>query len=76
TSVYDLAIIAKECMKNEKLLEYVSSLEKTMAGEGRVLLRASGTEDLIRVMAEYKDKKKCEEYVDKIIDKINEYEKA
>jgi phosphoglucosamine mutase len=33
----------------------VTAAEKELAGEGRVLLRASGTEPLIRVMVEGRD---------------------
>ncbi|WP_456375715.1 phosphoglucosamine mutase [Thiolapillus sp.] len=39
-------------MKNTKVLDAVASAEKTLARDGRVLLRPSGTEPLIRVMVE------------------------
>ncbi len=48
--------------KKEKYMEYpviaeaIQRLEKTFAGEGRVLIRPSGTEPLVRVMIEGKDK--------------------
>lgn len=64
-----------KCIEDKKLLSYVDEIEKEMKGDGRVLIRASGTEDLVRVMAEYIDKKKCEEYVDRLIKKIEELEK-
>ena len=53
--------------KKEKYLEYseiksaIDELEKKYAGEGRVLIRPSGTEPLVRVMIEGKD----QELIDK-----------
>ena len=38
--------------KNEKIQEAIKRLEKEFAGNGRVLIRPSGTEPLVRVMIE------------------------
>ena len=38
--------------KNEKIQEAIKKLEKEFAGNGRVLIRPSGTETLVRVMIE------------------------
>ena len=49
--------------KKDKYMEYpeiaaaIDELEKKFAGEGRVLIRPSGTEPLVRVMIEGKDQK-------------------
>lgn len=52
-------------MANEDVSKAVSLSEEDMAGEGRVLLRPSGTEPLIRVMVEGKN-----------IDKVNQHAEA
>ncbi len=41
--------------EDEMILDEIKKLEKAMKGEGRVLIRASGTEPLVRVMIEGKD---------------------
>lgn len=52
--------------KKEKFMEYseiaeaIAEVEKKFKGEGRVLIRPSGTEPLIRVMIEGKDKEAIE----------------
>ena len=38
-----------------------------MAGEGRVLVRPYGTEDLLRVMAEAPTEEAVNQYVDRIV---------
>ena len=43
-----------------------------MNGEGRVLVRPSGTEDLLRVMAEASTKEEVSAYVDRIVDVVRE----
>ena len=51
----------KTFMKNEQIAAACKALEEEFAGEGRVLIRPSGTEPLVRVMIEGKDQK----YMDK-----------
>lgn len=43
-------------MENEQIASECKKLEEEFAGEGRVLIRPSGTEPLVRVMIEGKDK--------------------
>lgn len=42
-------------LEDKKVYEEISILEKSMAGRGRVLIRTSGTEPLVRVMIEGED---------------------
>ncbi len=64
--------------KKDKYMEYpriaqaIEKLEKKFAGEGRVLIRPSGTEPLVRVMIEGKDQKVIEEEARKLADLIVE----
>ena len=39
-----------------------------MGGDGRILLRQSGTEPVVRVMVEAASEELCEKYVDQVID--------
>lgn len=63
----------KDAVKtNEKVQEAIRRVEEKMNGEGRVLVRPSGTEPLVRVMVEAKTDELCEQYVDEIIDVVRE----
>lgn len=58
-------------MEHQGLKEYIKEQEKTLNGDGRILVRCSGTEQLIRVMVEATDIKICNEITDKIVAYIN-----
>ena len=47
-------------MENEEVAQKIKALEEKMDGEGRVLIRPSGTEPLVRVMIEGKDQSQIE----------------
>lgn len=57
-------------MEYTEIAEAIGELEKKFAGEGRVLIRPSGTEPLVRVMIEGKDQKVIEEEAKKLADLI------
>lgn len=59
-------------MQDKAVLASVRDVEKLIAGNGRVLLRQSGTEPLIRVMIECETEEKCREYADIIVQTIVE----
>ena len=42
-------------MSDPDIVDEIRKLEEAMAGEGRVLIRPSGTEPMVRVMIEGKD---------------------
>ena len=53
--------------ENKAVLEAVDAVSKALGGDGRILLRPSGTEPLIRVMVEAKSMEDCEKYTDEVI---------
>ena len=56
--------------KNAEIKKAIEELEKEFDGNGRVLIRPSGTEPLVRVMIEGKDKKEIEEKAKKVANLI------
>ena len=68
TPVKDKATI----MQNEELLQHIKEVEEELGKEGRILVRPSGTEPLLRVMVEAKTDELCHKYVYKIIDFMKE----
>lgn len=59
-----------EMMKNETLLEAIRNVEEELGESGRVLVRPSGTESLIRVMVEAETEAQCEQYVNQLVETI------
>ena len=59
-------------MGDKAVLATVADVEKLIGKDGRVLLRQSGTEPVIRVMIESLTQEKCVEYAQIIVDKIIE----
>jgi phosphoglucosamine mutase len=57
-------------MEYTEIAEAIEELEKKFAGEGRVLIRPSGTEPLVRVMIEGKDQRVIDEEATKLADLI------
>ena len=57
-------------MEYSEIAEAIAELEKKFAGEGRVLIRPSGTEPLVRVMIEGKDQKVIDEDAKKLAELI------
>ncbi|UHA60923.1 phosphoglucosamine mutase [Metabacillus litoralis] len=58
--------------ENEKVSEIISAVEEEMNGNGRILVRPSGTEPLVRVMAEAPTEEQCRDYVDRIVAVVKE----
>jgi phosphoglucosamine mutase len=57
-------------MQDKSLQDFIEEKSQELGNEGRILVRKSGTESLIRVMAEGKDQKQIEKIVSEIIAKI------
>ena len=60
----------KTARENEAVTEAVNSVAKSLGDDGRILVRESGTEPVIRVMVEAATDELCEKYVDQVIDVI------
>jgi phosphoglucosamine mutase len=60
-------------MKDEELLKSIDECNKELDGSGRVLLRKSGTEPLIRIMVEAETEEKCAEIIDKYKKYVEEH---
>jgi phosphoglucosamine mutase len=54
-------------MQDEAVLAEVRACEEMLGDSGRMLVRASGTEPVVRVMAEAPSREICRECVDRVI---------
>ncbi|WLD93576.1 phosphoglucosamine mutase [Alkalihalobacillus sp. AL-G] len=59
-------------LDNRAVKEAIQQVETETAGNGRVLVRASGTEPLVRVMVEAPTEELCEQYADQIAGVVHE----
>ncbi len=59
-------------LEAEKVQLVIAEAESQLAGKGRLVIRASGTEPVIRVMAEGDDADEVEQVVDAICDAVRE----
>ncbi len=57
-------------MENDALLETISKCEQALGEDGRILVRASGTEHLVRVLVEAKTIELCEKHIKTIKEQI------
>lgn len=61
-------------MKNQNLQEKIEEVEKALGKDGRLIVRESGTEPLIRVLVEASSDEICKKYSDIIVNVIKEAE--
>jgi phosphoglucosamine mutase len=59
-------------MEVPAIAEVIAKMEEKMAGNGRILVRPSGTEPLLRVMAEAPTDKEVDDYVDTIVNVVRQ----
>ena len=62
----------KTARENPAVIKAVDEVAQALGEEGRILVRESGTEPLIRVMVEAADDSLCEKYVDQVVKVIYE----
>ena len=58
-------------MENKDLKDLIASLEADLNGDGRILVRPSGTEQLVRVMVEAREISICEKIADQLVSFVN-----
>lgn len=60
-------------MEDKEVLAEAAAVEKELGDTGRLLLRSSGTENLVRVMVEAETDELCKKMADKIVAKLEPY---
>ena len=60
----------KIARENPAMIEAVNAVAEALGDNGRILVRESGTEPLIRVMVEAETDELCAKYVEQVIDVI------
>ena len=61
-----------KAMEVPAIAEVIAKMEEKMAGNGRILVRPSGTEPVLRVMAEAPTDKEVDDYVDTIVNVVRQ----
>ncbi|MFA9465342.1 MAG: phosphoglucosamine mutase [Velocimicrobium sp.] len=68
----NVKVASKPAAKQDEIvIETVAEIEKELGQDGRILLRESGTEPVIRVMVEAKSDELCRKYVDRVVAVLN-----
>ena len=57
----------KDAREDADVITAVEAVEKELGNDGRILVRESGTEPLVRVMVEAKTHEICREHVDRVV---------
>ncbi|SDJ79313.1 phosphoglucosamine mutase [Salimicrobium halophilum] len=69
----NVKVIDKQAVfTNTRIQEKIEEVENEMGDSGRVLVRPSGTEPLVRIMAEAPTEEECEAYVKRVVDVVQE----
>ncbi|NLJ40123.1 MAG: phosphoglucosamine mutase [Clostridiales bacterium] len=65
----------RDYVQDPEIQKEIKAIENRFKGEGRVLIRPSGTEPLVRIMIEGKDQREIEEYAVRLAEMIEERSK-
>ncbi|MCP3031719.1 phosphoglucosamine mutase [Halobacillus sp. A1] len=69
----NIRVIDKQAVQTHpRIQEAIQAVEEEMGGSGRVLVRPSGTEPLVRIMVEAPTEEQCETYVNKVVQVVEE----
>jgi len=68
----NVKVADKSVVSNKQVQQAVAQAEAEFAGRGRVLLRPSGTEPVVRVMAEGEDTQLVNEIVDRLVEVVGQ----
>lgn len=60
----------ESCLKDVDIIKKIEEIKKLLGNDGQILVRASGTEPLVRVMVEAENNDLCNTYVYDVIDLI------
>ena len=58
----------KAVLEHPAVKEVIEQVKEDLGSDGRILVRESGTEPLLRVMVEATTQELCKEYVEKVIE--------
>ena len=67
----NVKVVDKSVVESVEIIEAVKQAEEEFAGRGRILLRPSGTEPVVRVMAEGEDESLVNALVDRLVDVVS-----
>ncbi|WP_082236091.1 phosphoglucosamine mutase [Halobacillus massiliensis] len=69
----NVRVIDKQAVQTHpRIQEVIAAVEEEMGDSGRVLVRPSGTEPLVRIMAEAPTEEECQKYVNKVVQAVEE----
>ena len=74
-SLKNIRNIDKNILNNKIVQDMTANIKKSLGNTGRILIRASGTEDMIRIMVESTNQKKVNEITNKLENLIVEQDK-